>query len=524
MSSSSIVYRPQEGAQEIAMNCPANIVVYGGAAGSGKTHLMLLRPLLQIHDPKFNAIFFRRTGPQLTGAGSVWDEAKMLYADFGARVRENDREIIFPSGAKMKFSHMEHEKNKMDHQGKQYTHVYFDEGTHFTQGQITYLMSRLRSAAEAPSSMFISCNPDPDSFIAQLIDWWLDDDGFPDKEKSGKTKFYGSVNNDIYFTDTEEEMAELYPQVVWIPKPDGTKIYASPKTITFIGGTIFDNPALIASNPQYLAELNALPQVEKDRLLHGNWYARPVGSSHFQRKWLPVVEKVPKGAIYCRAWDKAATEPSEVNQHPDYTASVKMAKDRHGFFYLMGDYHEENFDKRDSKHTKIEGRFRERSGIRDTLIQKQAERDGTGCTVVFSQDPGSAGVTEFTESAKKLICEGHVVKKDPAPTQNGKLTRYLPFSSAAENGLVFLVKSTFSPATLDAYFKESEAFDGLRSSDHRKDDWPDCTASAFNYLSSARTVNLVCRNQGQTKTMASNLLSTEFVKVSDLEQMDMRIQ
>jgi predicted phage terminase large subunit-like protein len=503
------------------MNCPASIVVYGGAAGSGKTHLMLLRPLLQIHDPRFNAIFFRRTGPQLSGAGSVWDEAKMLYTEFGARVRENDREIIFPSGAKIKFSHMEHEKNKMDHQGKQYTHVYFDEGTHFTQGQITYLMSRLRSAAEANSSMFISCNPDPDSYIAKLIDWWLDEDGFPDKEKSGKAKFYGVINNDPVFTDTEEEMAELYPSVVNIfNQATGKFIYVKPKTITFIGGTIFDNPALIASNPQYLAELNALPQVEKDRLLHGNWYARPEGSSHFQRKWLSNVDKVPQGAMYCRAWDKAATEPSEVNAHPDYTASVKMAKDKHGFFYLVGDYHEDNYDKRDSKQTKITGRFRERSGIRDVIIQKQAAHDSTECIVVFSQDPGSAGITEFTESAKKLITEGFRVKKDPQPTQNGKLTRYLPFSSAAENGLVFIVKSTFSPATLDALFKENEAFDGQRSSDHRKDDWPDAMASAFNYLSSARTVRLVCRNQTRTSTMASEVLATEGVKVSDLEHMD----
>jgi phage terminase large subunit-like protein len=519
---SSTIYRPQKGAQEVAMTCPANIVIYGGAAGSGKTHLMLLRPLLQIHDPKFNAIFFRRTGPQLTGPGSVWDEAKMLYTEFGGHVRENDREIIFPSGAKIKFSHMEHEKNKLDHQGKQYTQIYFDEGTHFTQGQITYLMSRLRSAAKAHSTMFISCNPDPDSFIAQLIDWWLDEDGFPDKEKSGVTKFYGSTNNEIFFTDTEEEMAELYPQVCWVWNPlTEEKVYVSPKTITFIGGTIFDNPALIAANPLYLADLNALPQIEKDRLLHGNWYARPEGSSHFQRKWLQNVDKVPDGAVYCRAWDKAATEPSEVNAHPDYTASVKLAKDRNGFFYLIGDYHKDNFDKKDSKHTKVSGRFRERSGIRDNIIQKQSEHDGTNCTVVFSKDPGAAGVTEFTESAKKLIMEGHVVKQDPMPTQNGKLTRYLPFSSAAENGLVFIVKSTFSPATLDAFFKENEAFDGQRSSDHRKDDWPDCTASGFNYLSSARIVRLVKRNQSRTSTMASELLnSTDVVKVSDLEEIN----
>lgn len=308
-------------------------------------------------------------------------------------------------------------------------------------------------------------------------------------------------------------MEELHPEVCWIYNPlTKEKVYAPPKTITFIGGTIFDNPALIETNPNYLSELNALPQVEKDRLLHGNWYARPEGSSHFQRKWLTVIDRVPETAIYCRAWDKAATEPSEKNQHPDYTASINMAKDRHGFYYLMGNYQEDNYDKKDCKQNKVFGRFRERSGTRDVLIQKQAEHDGTDCTVVFSQDPGSSGVTEFTESAKKLVSEGYIVKKDPQPTQNGKLTRYLPFSSAAENGLVYIVKSTFNPATLEAFFKENEAFDGERSSDYRKDDWPDATASAFNYLASARIKNLASRNQKHRETLAKGVLSKETMR------------
>ena len=111
-----------------------------------------------------------------------------------------------------------------------------------------------------------------------------------------------------------------------------------------------------------------------------------------------------------------------------------------------------------------------------------------------------------------MVSQGFIVKKDPQPTQAGKLTRYLPFASAAENGLVYLVKSTFNPATLEAYFKENEAFDGERSSDHRKDDWADVTASAFNYLSSARVKNLVLRNQEHKHTLARDILSKTTLK------------
>lgn len=111
------------------------------------------------------------------------------------------------------------------------------------------------------------------------------------------------------------------------------------------------------------------------------------------------------------------------------------------------------------------------------------------------------------------------------PTQNGKLTRFIPFSSAAENGLVYIVKSTFNPATLEAIFKELEAFDGQRSSDHRKDDWPDSLASAFNYLSTARIVNIVARNQSTTSTLASEVIgSEEAIKVSDLSAVEVELE
>ena len=470
---------PQEGAQEVALGSKADVTIYGGAAGSGKSYIMLLRPLLQIEDPNFNCVFFRRTGPQLSGAGGLWSEAKKMYADWFPRIVENERKMTFPSGAVIKFSHMEHERNAIDHQGLQYSQVYFDEGTHFLESQVTYLMSRLRSDAECDSTMFVSCNPDPDSFIADWIDWWLDDSGYPDKAKCGVIRHYIVVDETPVFADTEQELVDDYRGQIYIQDNEGNEIYVPPKTMTFIGGTIFDNPALIRANPKYLAELNSLPHIEKSRLLHGNWYARPEGSSYFQRQWLQKAETVPYSAVYCRAWDKAATSPSELNTHPDYTACVKMAKCKDGNFYILGSHHPQNHDK---KFPDVFGRFRETSGSRDKLILKQAVHDGSDCAVVLAQDPGSAGITEYQESAKKLITEGFTVKKDPTPAQLAKLTRYGPFASAAETGLVYIVESTFTKQSLEAFYKENEAFDGERSTKTRKDDWPDATASAFNYL------------------------------------------
>lgn len=475
----AIELRPQKGAQETALNCDADVVLYGGSAGSGKSFLLLMKLLMGVDDPNFNGIIFRRTTTTLRDG--LWAEAKQLYKGWKPRLQEQPMRMEFSSGGVIKFNHLEHDKNaEQDHQGKQYSLVAFDEACQFSEYQVTYLMSRLRSAAEGKSQLFCTMNPDPDSFMCSWIDWWLDDDGYPIPERSGVKRYYCRVNGEMKFADTPEELEERFPESLLIYNPlTGENVKVPPKSMAFISGTIFDNPALIAANPQYLAELNSLPDIEKARLLHGNWYARPEGSNYYDRSWLKKAAHVPRDAVCCRAWDKASTEPSETNSTPDYTASIKMYKDREGYFYLVGNFHQSNHDKKDPD---VLGRFRERPGARDKLITNQAVHDGTECAVIFSQDPGSAGVTEFQESAKKLTSKGFRVQKDPMPPQNSKLTRYAPFSSAAENGLVYIVESTFDKATLEAFHKENESFDGERSTRTRKDDWPDATASAFNWL------------------------------------------
>lgn len=112
---SNFGYYPQPGSQETALNCDADVVVYGGAAGAGKSYLGLLRGLLGVEDSNFKAVYFRRTGPQLSGAGGLWDEAKTLFQPWTPRLIENERIAKFKNGAHIKFSHMEHVKNKLDH-------------------------------------------------------------------------------------------------------------------------------------------------------------------------------------------------------------------------------------------------------------------------------------------------------------------------------------------------------------------------------------------------------------------------
>lgn len=504
------IIRPQKGSQELAMNIKADFVIYGGAAGSGKTHLLLMKVLPFIQDPNFQASFFRRNTKQLKQQGGIWEESKKMYNAFKPVTNNTDLKHVFPTGSTISFNHLEHEKHKFSFQGGQISAALFDELTHFTETQVTYILSRLRSDAEVDGFAFGTCNPDNESWVLRWVEWWLDEDGYPDKEKQGIVRYYLIIDDEPIFADTAEELKELYPEHcrVWNPV-DEEYVTIEPKSFTFIAGSIFDNPALIKKNPRYLAELNALPRVERARLLEGNWYAVPESEGYCKREWFLKANTVPLTAKKVRAWDKAATEPSEVNRYPDYTASVKMYKDRDGFYYLAGEYCPDNKDKTDPS---IIGRFRRRSGERDSIILKQAHYDGQETYVVLPKDPGAAGQMEYTESAKKLIEEGFTVKQDPAPSNNSKLTRFTPFASACENGLVYIVESTFDKKTLEYLYKELESFDGERSTSARKDDLCDSVASAFNYLSKQKVLPAFSLHTSNNNTRVSDVKQAVFPK------------
>lgn len=320
--------------------------------------------------------------------------------------------------------------------------------------------------------MVISCNPDPDHELCKLIQWYLDADGYPMKERDGVIRYFVRRDGDFVWGESKEELIEKF----------GPK--ARPLSFTFISATIDDNPIMDSDNPDYRAFLEGLNPVDKARLLHGNWLVRPQGSNYVTRSMFKVTNTLPPAAKKCRAWDKASTEPSDVTRYPDFTASIGMAKDSDGNYYIYGDFHEESHD----EGSNVKGKFRKNIGARDAIILKQALYDGAEVDVILPQDPGAAGAAEFRESAKKIVEAGCVCKADPMPSNKSKLTKFSPFASAVENGLVYIVENTFDKETLDAFFKELESFDGNRSTAHRKDDWPDTCATAFNYLSAKRVV------------------------------------
>ena len=454
---------------------------------SGKSRLILLRAGYHAHkDPNFEAVLFRRTSPPLKAAGGLFTEAKKLYSAMTPKVREKDMEIIFNTtgGGNLKFTHLEHESDaEKNHQGLQYSAVFFDELTHFEQSQFIYLIGRLRSNTKGSSYMMATTNPDMDSWVMNWVRWYLDEDGYFDESKLGIKRYFLTIENQPVFGDTEEELAAEYPELCWQQNDKGENVYVPPMSFIFIGGTIFDNPALIRSNPKYLSALKAQTTVNRKRLLDGCWYAREEGCNYFQREWLGKLDKIPLNEVMSvRAWDLGSSEPSEKNMKPDWTASVKMLKLKNNDVVIVGDYDKSSLDTK----TNISGRFRKRTGERDMLILKQAEYDGEDTYIVIPKDPAAAGALAFSEMSKFFTKHGFIVKQDPAPSNKSKLKKFEPFSTAAQNGLVYIVESSFTPETLNAFYYDLEAFNGERSTSDRKDDWPDSVASGYNALTKTK--------------------------------------
>jgi len=455
------VARPQPGPQERFLSSSADIAIYGGAAGAGKTYAELLDPMYHLAVPGFVAVIFRREATQITNAGGLWDEASALYPQFGARPLKSPKlQFIFPTtgrpemAARVEFSHLNHESSVLDWQGAQVPGIYFDELTHFSKAQFFYMLSRNRSTCGVKPYMRATCNPDADSWVAEFISWWIDQDtGLYIKERSGVLRWFIRINDTIIWADTKQELYDKYA-IPDLPLDHEEQI--RPKSVTFIGATIFDNRELMRKDPGYLANLMALPLVERERLLGGNWKIRKSSGLYFKRRWVNVVDRAPAVNIdLVRHWDLAATAEKEGND-PDWTVGtlmgrVKTAPDGYHFYVI---------DRVKFRGTPLEV---ERS------IMNTAAADGKKVRVSLPQDPGQAGKSQAQRFTSMLA--GYLVSA--APESGDKVTRFGPFSAQCEAGNVSVVRAPWN----DDWYDCLEAFP-----EATHDDDADSASGAFNKL------------------------------------------
>lgn len=445
------VLRPQKGPQEMFLASEADIVIYGGSAGGGKTFGLLLEPLRHMNVDGFGATIFRKNATQITIEGGLLDESIKIYgrikgAEYKASPRPN---WTFNGKAHVAFMHIDGDADLPKWQGSQICMIAFDELTHFSENQFFYMLSRNRSTCGVKPYVRATCNPDVDSWVAKFIEWWIDQDtGYPIPERSGVVRYFYRVDGEIIWSDTSEELQERFniePFMI--------------KSVTFIASSVYDNKELLKANPEYLASLNALALVEKERLLKGNWKIRPAAGLYFRRDQTRIVDSVPdKIVAIARAWDLAATEITPENKDPDRTVGVLMARMRNGQYIVLH-----------AKRMAVNASM-VRDVVRNTAVTDKAEYKND--VIGIPQDPGQAG----KEQAQSYVRELAGFKVKSRPVAGNKIVRAEPFAAQWQRGNVLVLKGDWN----DTYISELEGFP-----DAVHDDQVDASSDAFSMVANA---------------------------------------
>lgn len=448
---------PQAGPQEHFLSAGTDIAFYGGAAGGGKTWAILVDALRGVDLDSYNAVIFRRTFPEITNVGGMWDKSTEIYSQVsGATFKVGDLEWTFASGAKIRFSHLQHETSKFGYQGAQIVGLYFDELTHFSRSQFFYMISRNRlgRGGSDPRKPLIepyvraTMNPVPPEdevggWIHEFVGWYIDEhSGLAIPERGGVIRWFVHENNTLFWASSPEELTAQFPEAI-------------PKSFTFIPANLADNQRLLDIDPGYLGRLKALDAVEQQRLLHGNWLARESAGNLFNRAWFNIVDAVPAGGTTVRFWDLAATEKKFSKDSPDATATVKMRRVGDMFFIL------------DAQEFRLE------PAATNRMLLNVAAQDGREVHIRWEMEGGASGKRDNQQLASLL--RGYDARG--VRPQGDKILRAKAVASQALAGNVSLLRGSWN----------NELLNHLHRQPHSKhDDLMDATSGAFNFFIATR--------------------------------------
>lgn len=419
--------------------------------------------------------------------------------------------FVFPSGAKVVFDHLERYTDCLSYQGSQIPFIGFDELTHFDEEVFWYMLSRNRSDSGIPGYVRATTNPDPDSWVRTFIDWWIGPDGLAIPERSGKIRWFIRVNGEVHWGDSRMDLLryqfdgkitavdkthalaeELFTvderdTKIQIPIKQGKEgvLYVTtqtkqffqwtdgqyrdlmpPKSVTFICSTLQDNAILMKNDPSYLANLKALPLVEQERLLGGNWNIRPAAGMYFPRNKADLIEEIPNDLVrVVRAWDLAGTEDKKNNNPEDgpaYTAGVLIGKRKSGKLVILD----------------VINRRLNSSEVRK-LVLNTAKADKAAYKskyrIRMNQDPGQAGVDQKEQYIKLLSGFSVNIERE----SGSKEVRAEPLSAQWINGNVEVLNRAWT----SEYLAQMDGFP-----DRKFKDMADASNTGFLELEKMNTV------------------------------------
>lgn len=379
-------------------------ILYGGAAGGGKSVAQLMGALQFVDIPGYSAILFRKTYADLALPGALIDMSKQWLMPFveakEVKWYEKDKQYIFPSGATLNFGYLESPNDCYRYQGAEFQYIGMDETTHIDPGNYRYLFSRLRKPK------------------------WL----------NVPLRFRATANPGGQF-------GEYYYQRFFIEGPDKGRI--------FIPAGLNDNPYLDAES--YRESLEELDPIEKERLLNGNWQIKGQGDM-FDSEWFTVVPAtdIPDVAKRVRYWDLASTDPAKRKgknkREPDFTVGFKLA-------FYQGLYWIEDI-----------ARVQKTPSAVETLVYNTAVEDGYSCAIRMEQEPGSSGDITVDHYSRNILQGYDFVG---VRSTGSKVERARPASAASQSGKVFVshrcrnLIAFYDEANLFPYGIKDDTIDGF---------------------------------------------------------------
>lgn len=385
-------------------------VLYGGAAGGGKSVAQLMAALQYVDTPGYSAILFRKTYADLSLPNALIDMSKQWLMPFvnskEVHWAEKDKKYTFPSGASLSFGYLEHADDCYRYQGAEFQYIGMDEVTHIDPGNYRYLFSRLRKplGLDVPLRFRATANPGG-------------------------------------------EFGEYYYERFFVEGKDKGRI--------FIPAGLDDNPYL--DQDAYRESLDELDPLERERLLNGNWEIKGQGDL-LNRHWFDIVPsiEIPEMAQRVRFWDLAATDPKKRKKkkklsrsgmpEPDYTVGFKLAK--YQGMYWIEDIFREQLSPKDS----------------EVAVRRTSNQDGLGCAIRMEQEPGSSGAITIDKYQREVLSGFNFLG---VTSTGSKVERARNACAAAEGGLIKVsdkcrhILDFFDEADLFPYGVHDDMIDGF---------------------------------------------------------------
>jgi predicted phage terminase large subunit-like protein len=373
-------------------------ILFGGAAGGGKSVYLLLAALQFVDWPEYRALVLRRTFAQLSIAQGLLELAQEWLGGCAMgcdTVGGYPTKWRFRSGATLDFGHVQHLKDRTNYQGGGWHFIGFDELTQFPEGAYTYVaFSRRRRqvSSRVPLRVRATSNPGGEGHE------WV------------RQRFIVEAS----------------------PITDASSFVSDGRT--FVSSKLRDNPFIDAA--EYERDLAELHPYERAMLLDGDWDVRSPGS-FFDRAWFATLDQVPGRVVESvRFWDLAATEPKS-GTDPDWTVGTLVHRIEGGpVDFVVADV----------------DRSRLKPGPLEQRVESVARGDGPAVVQVIEQEPGSSG--KIASTALGRVLDGLPVRFD-RPTGN-KASRAAPFASAASQGRVGVLRRPW----LTDWIRELESFPG----------------------------------------------------------------